>query len=75
MQPLNDTAKEIYAAYMDSIGSRPESALCAVPDATLDSEMGVTAGGLVVKNGAIPRQNRRPSEGRTLPEMGASVFR
>jgi hypothetical protein len=73
MVPLNDTAKDIFAAYMDSIGSRPESVLGAVPDATLDSEMGLTAGGLVVKGGAIPRQNRRPSEGRTLPEAGEGL--
>lgn len=68
MQPLNDVAKEIHAAFMASIGSRPQSVLGAVPDGTLDLDYGVTAGGLVVKAGAIPRQNRRPSEGRLLSE-------
>ena len=69
MLPLNDAAKGIHAEFMASIGSRPASVLGAVPDATLDLEYGITAGGLVVKAGAIPRQNRRPSEGRTLNEV------
>jgi hypothetical protein len=68
MLPLNDVAKAIHAEFLGSIGSRPESILGAVPDATMDLEYGVTAGGLVVTAGAIPRQNRRPSEGRVLKE-------
>jgi hypothetical protein len=68
MMPLNDVAKAIFAEFMGSIGSRPASVLGAVPDGTLDLEYGITAGGLVVTAGAIPRQNRRPSEGRVLKE-------
>lgn len=68
MLPLNDVAKVIFAEFQASIGSRPASVLGAVPDATMDLDYGVTAGGLVVTAGAIPRQNRRPSEGRTLAE-------
>jgi hypothetical protein len=73
MVPINETAHEIHAAFLASIGSKPESVLGAVPDATLDLEYGVTSGGLVVKAGAIPRQNRRASEGRTLPEAGEGL--
>ena len=57
MKPINDTAKEIHAAFMDSIGSRPVSVLGAVPDA-MDDNFGMTAGGLVVRGGAVPRHNQ-----------------
>lgn len=67
--PLNESAKGIHGAFLASIGSRPASVLGAVPDATMDMEYGTTAGGLVVKAGAIPRANRRPSEGRPLSDV------
>lgn len=48
MIPLNDTAKEIHAAFMASIGSVSKE----VPD-QVSEVLGITAGGVVVRNGAV----------------------
>lgn len=68
MVPINDTAKEIHAAFLESVGSRPQSVLGAVPDAAGDA-FGITPGGLVVRGGAINRYVNKP-EHATLSQLG-----
>jgi len=62
MQPINEVAKGIYQAFLDSIGSKAQSvsasgAVLDVPDAMQDG-FGTTRNGLVVRGGAVPRRNR-----------------
>ena len=77
MVPLNEVAKEIFAAYMDSIGSKPKSVSASgaefeAPD-PMDDGYGVTAKGLVVRGGAIPRQNRPEAVAAGHAEQGLNV--
>lgn len=46
MLPINETAKEIHAAFMESIGSRTK-------EGVVDEVLGITPGGLVVRNSAV----------------------
>jgi hypothetical protein len=70
MRPLNEVAREIYGAFVESTGSRAESKNGVVPDVALDDQFGVIGNGLVVRNGAIPAYNRKSNEGRTMSEVG-----
>jgi len=51
MVPINDTARDIHAAFIESIGSVVKL------EGISDEKLGVTPGGLVVKGGAV--QQRR----------------
>jgi hypothetical protein len=57
MKPMNDTAQEIHAAFLESVGSKAKI---------------VTAKGLVVRGGAVPRQNREASP--PVNEEGLAVL-
>lgn len=73
MIPVNETAKEIHAEFMNSIGSYEKP--------VLDERLGVTPGGLVVRNAAVTdtMAKRRGGEaphtgdGHTLEEDGLKV--
>jgi hypothetical protein len=77
MAPLNDVAREIFAAYLASIGSKPQSvsasgAIIDVPN-PMDDGYGVTANGLVVRGGAIPRSNRPQEVAPNTGEEGLGL--
>jgi hypothetical protein len=76
MKPMNDTAQEIHAAFLESVGSKAKIVLPAggeadAPDPSQDG-YGVTAKGLVVRGGAVPRQNREASP--PVNEEGLAVL-
>ena len=60
MVPLNETAKEIWAAWKDSVGSIVK----VVPE----DRLGVTAKGLVVRNGAVSATMARRTPGPAAEE-------
>lgn len=66
MVPLNDVAKEIFAAFLESIGS--------IEKPVADPKLGLTAKGLIVKGGAVQhhREVGAPQFGQTA--MDGSDF-
>jgi hypothetical protein len=75
--PLNDVAREIHAAFRESIGSKAQSvsATGAVTDAPdpMDDGYGTTANGLVVRGGAVPRRNRPETTPEHQSEEGLAL--
>lgn len=65
MVPVNDTAKAIFAAYRDSLGT-VHGVPGVVNQLPTHEEFGVTAGGLVVRNSAVNNVARRRAP--ELPE-------
>lgn len=66
MAPVNDVARSIHGAFMESIGS--------VETGIPEDRLGVTAGGLVVKNGAVqPRRELGSLDGQ--PPSGGEGLR
>jgi hypothetical protein len=72
MVPMNTTAKEIFAAFTESIGTMEK----VVPE----EKLGITAGGLVVRNGAVTvttekRTGEAPqvTEGSFVEDEGLTV--
>lgn len=62
MVPVNDTAREIHAAFMDSIGS--------VEKVAPEERLGVTPGGLVVRNAAVTDTMRKRTAAGEAPHVG-----
>jgi len=67
MIPVNDVAKGIHEAFSNSIGSTEWQ---KKPDT-----FGITAGGLVVKNGAVQPKRGLPSENGNIDPSGLTIHR
>lgn len=65
MVPVNDSAKEIYAAFMEAIGS--------VVKVVSEDTFGVTVNGLVVKNGAVQPRRALPSGDHQATSQGLNI--